>query len=176
MTEKQALRQLIRLRKQQKHHADESVVILNRLRQEEHISRAHTLLLYSALSDEVQIQPLLDELVHQGKTILLPRVTSDTEMELRRYTGQQDLTPGAFGILEPNGELFTQYDSIEVAVIPGMAFDNKGHRLGRGRGYYDRFLARITDNVFKIGVCFPWQFVDAVPADDHDVSMNLVIC
>lgn len=131
-------------------------------------------MLYSALPDEVPTQSLIDGLVAQGKTVLLPRVVSDTDMELRHYTGPHDLQTGAFGILEPTGQLFTDYATIDVAIIPGMAFDAAGHRLGRGKGYYDRFLSRIP-HAYKIGLCFSWQMVDSVPSDQHDVVMDAVV-
>ena len=188
MTTKQELRQMIRQRKLQ-HSVDESSAVIARLKENQQFAEAHTLLLYSALPDEVQTQALLDELTMQGKTVLLPRVVSDTEMELCRYTGRQDLRAGAFGIMEPVGELFTDYAEIDVAVIPGMAFDAEGHRLGRGKGYYDRFLSPITHHpspnthhpspnthhLYKIGLCFSWQLVDHVPSDAHDVRMDCVI-
>lgn len=106
--------------------------------------------------------------------MLLPRVTNDTDMELRRYTGTDDLQKGAFGIMEPIGAVFTDYATIDVAVVPGMAFDRDGHRLGRGKGYYDRFLARIP-HVYKIGLCFAWQLVDCVPTDANDIMMDCVV-
>ena len=173
MMTKQELRQAIH---RQKHlHADDDVSeILKRLQQHPRVVKADTLLLYSALPDEVPTQSLLDELVAQGKTVLLPRVVSDTDMELRQYTGMQDLQAGAFGILEPTGKLFTDYKKIDVAVIPGMAFDKKGHRLGRGKGYYDRFL-RLLPNTYKIGICFSWQLVDHVPTDEHDILMDHIL-
>ena len=96
-------------------------------------------------------------------------------MELRRYSGPADLQRGAFGIFEPTGELFTDYNTIDVAIIPGMAFDAKGHRLGRGKGYYDRFLAKLSPSTYKIGLCFSWQLVDYVPTDEHDIPMDEVI-
>ena len=134
----------------------------------------HTILLYFALPDEVPTQKLLDQLVEQGKTVLLPRVISDTDMELRCYTGRHDLQTGAYGIMEPTGELFTDYPSIDVAIVTGMAFDTEGHRLGRGKGYYDRFLARVP-NLYKVGLCFSWQIVDCVPSDEYDVVMDKVV-
>ena len=139
-----------------------------------HLASSHTILLYNALSDEVPTQALMDQLVAQGKTVLLPCVINDTDMELRRYTGPQDLQTGSFGIQEPTGELFTDYDAIDVAIVPGMAFDAEGHRLGRGKGYYDRFLSRIP-HLYKIGLCFSWQLVDHVPCDEHDIVMDEVI-
>ena len=174
MMTKKELRQMIRQRKQQR-SLGESSAFISRLKDNSHFAHARTLLLYSALPDEVPTQALIDELAAQGKTVLLPRVISDTDMELRRYSGPADLQQGSFGIWEPTGELFTDYDTIDVAVIPGMAFDNEGHRLGRGKGYYDRFLANLSPTTYKIGLCFSWQRVDHVPTDAHDIPMDEVI-
>lgn len=133
-----------------------------------------TFLTYWPLSDEVDIRPLIDQLVAEGKTVVLPKVTGDETMELRRYTSRDDLQEGAFHILEPVGEPFTDYDQIDVALVPGMAFDAAGHRLGRGKGYYDRFLAA-HPHLYKIGVCFPFQRVAEVPSEAHDIIMDEVI-
>ena len=173
MTTKQEMRQMIRLRKQQ-HTAAESSVVIGRLKTNPRFSQAQTILLYSALPDEVQTQSLLDELTEAGKTVLLPKVVSSEDMELRRYTGTSSLQPGAYGIMEPVGERFTDYATIDIAVVPGMAFDAQGHRLGRGKGYYDRFLAKVPD-VYKIGLCFSWQMVDEVPSEANDITMDEVM-
>lgn len=171
---KQALRQFIRQLKQQHNAIEESPAVISSLLTEPRFTRARTLLLYSALPDEVSTGEILDSLTNEGKTVLLPRVVNDTEMELRLYTGPADLLKGAYGILEPTGQLFTDYQQIDVAVVPGMAFDNEGHRLGRGKGYYDRFLKKIP-HTYKIGVCFRWQLVDTVPSDPHDILMDCVV-
>ena len=128
---------------------------------------------YYPLPDEVDISPLLDELVSAGKTVLLPKVTGGTTMELRRYTGRQNLREGAFDIMEPVEE------NVPVILVPGLAFDAAGHRLGRGRGYYDRFLSSLFTSHFSlstsIGVCFDFQKVPEVPTDEHDVPVDEVI-
>ncbi|MBR4364353.1 MAG: 5-formyltetrahydrofolate cyclo-ligase, partial [Prevotella sp.] len=123
-----------------------------------------TILCYWPLPDEVDIRPLIAELVAAGKHVVLPRVTGDDTMELCCYTSADDLREGAFHIQEPTGERFVDYDAIDIALIPGMAFDAAGHRLGRGRGYYDRFLAAHPLR-HTIGVCFPFQRVPQVPSD-----------
>ena len=175
MITKQELRRQIRHLKQQ-HAGDDSAAIIERLKQHPRLSCARTILLYSALPDEVQTLSLMNELAGQGKTVLLPKVVDDTNMELRRYDGTSDLSVGAYGIMEPSGELFTDISDIDVAIIPGMAFDSEGHRLGRGKGYYDRFLSQLTPKTLKIGLCFPWQQVDNVPTDQNDIAMDCVIC
>ena len=136
-----------------------------------------TILAYWPLPDEVDIRPLIDQWVAEGKTVVLPKVTGDETMELRRYTSRADLQEGAFHIMEPVGELFEDYDQIDVALVPGMAFDAAGHRLGRGKGYYDRFLANslLSERALKLGICFPFQRVAEVPSEAHDVVMDEVV-
>ena len=97
-------------------------------------------MLYYSLPDEVDTHTLVDSLLMSHKTILLPRVTGEGTMELRRYTGPSDLAIGAYNIMEPTGEVYDDYEEIDLAVIPGVAFDAEGNRMGRGKGYYDRFL------------------------------------
>lgn len=95
------------------------------------------------------------------------------DLELRHYTGPEDLSIGAYGISEPTGELFTDYEEIDLAIIPGVAFDPSGHRLGRGKGYYDKLLPHIP--ACKVGICFPFQLIEEVPAEAFDICMDTVI-
>lgn len=172
---KSELRQLVRQRKRQfsqQQLAELSLPVLARLRPL--LSVASTVLLYYSLPDEVDTHAFLDELRSAGKIVLLPRVVDEGTMVLHRYTGRADLSEGAFGIMEPVGEPFTDYAAIDVAVIPGMAFDAGGHRMGRGRGYYDRFLSSVP-YIYKIGVCFDFQKVEAVPVEATDVSVDVVV-
>ena len=110
-----------------------------------------------------------------GKKVLLPVVKGE-ELELHLYEGESSLREGAFGIMEPTGPLFApeNYDEIELAIIPGMAFDRAGHRLGRGKGYYDRLLPKLKGSRLQ-GICFPFQLLDDVPAEAHDIAVQEVI-
>lgn len=148
-----------------------SLPIINRLRPM--LAEAQTIMAYYSLPDEVCTHSLIDHLVDEDRTVLLPKVTGPDSMEVRRYTGCSDLHEGAFHILEPVGELFTDYSSIDIVLVPGMAFDAAGHRLGRGRGYYDRFLHSCSART--IGVCFDFQKVEEVPSDVHDIAVDVVI-
>lgn len=107
------------------------------------------------------------------KRILLPVVVGD-DLELRLYTGPEDLAIGAYGIEEPTGARFTDYTAIDLIIVPGVAFDRNGNRLGRGKGYYDRLLPRIP-SAYKIGICFPFQVVEEVPAEPFDIRMDEII-
>lgn len=144
-----------------------------RLEREPLFRDARTVLLYWSMDDEVATHDAVCRWA-ASKRVLLPCVKGDT-LELREFRGMDSLRPGeGFGIPEPVGELFTDYAAIDAVVVPGVAFDARCHRLGRGRGYYDRILKQ-TPSAAKIGICFDFQFVDEVPTDELDVPMNLVI-
>ena len=176
---KEELRRSVRRLKQQYTPArleELSQAVIARLRPR--LVEAQTSLAYYSLPDEVCTRQLIDELIADGKTVLLPKVLDAGRMELRRYTGPHDLTEGAYGIMEPVGEPFTDYALIDIALIPGMAFDASGHRLGRGRGYYDRFLNSqwsMVNGQWLIGLCFDFQKVPVLPSDDHDIPVDIVI-
>ena len=95
-------------------------------------------------------------------------------MKLRTYSGPGNLAIGAYGIEEPTGEFFTDYSAIDLIVVPGVAFDRKGNRLGRGKGYYDRLLPQIP-SAYKAGICFSFQIVEEIPAEPFDICMDEVI-
>ena len=173
---KQELRQAIRERKRQ-HTGDElaelSLAAVSKLMAHPRYLAAHTVMLYCSLPDEVSTERLLD--CSGGKTVVLPRVTGPATMELCLYDGPVSLSAGAFGIMEPTGQAFTAYQEIDLAVVPGMAFDAQGNRLGRGRGYYDRLLP-LLPRAYKIGLCFPFQLIGNVPTQPTDIAMDEVIC
>ncbi|MDD6895868.1 MAG: 5-formyltetrahydrofolate cyclo-ligase [Prevotellaceae bacterium] len=176
MLTKQELRKIVRERKREftRQQLEElSLAVVSRIMAEPHFAAAKTVMLYCSLPDEIDTHRLLQHI--NDKTILLPKVTGDTTMELRRYEGQHDLEEGAFHIMEPRGKIFTDFASIDVAVVPGMAFDRQGNRLGRGKGYYDRFLSALPARIYKIGVCFDFQKFDSIPAEPTDVRMDIVV-
>ena len=143
------------------------------LEQTDFFKEARTVLLYWSMDDEVFTHDYVCKWAGK-KTVLLPCVKGDM-LELRVFKGMESLQPGeAFGILEPVGELYTDYDAIDLIVVPGVAFDRHGNRLGRGRGYYDKILKE-TRGARKVGICFGFQFVEEVPVDELDVRMDLVI-
>jgi len=111
---------------------------------------------------------------YQQKTLLLPCVDGD-DLRLRQYTGPQCLKAGEqFGIGEPTGPEYTDLDHVQLIVVPGVAFDRMGNRMGRGRGFYDRLL-KSTPNAYKVGVAFDFQILDSIPTESFDVPMNKVV-
>ena len=175
---KSLLRQHIRAQKKQYTAAQLAAMseeITNRVLASAWWQEASALLLYYPLPDEVDVRPLIREANREGKHVLLPVVRGD-ELELRLYKDEASLREGAFGIMEPTGPMLVHedYDEIDLALIPGMAFDRAGHRLGRGKGYYDRLLPKLT-NARLQGICFPFQLLDEVPAEPHDIPVHEVI-
>lgn len=153
-------------------HRLQSAEILAILEQNPAFRMAHTVVLYHSLPDEVYTHDFCNRWCRE-KDLLLPVVVGD-DLELRRYRSEEDLAMGAFGILEPTGIPFTQPADIDLIVVPGVAFDSRGNRLGRGRGYYDRLLPRLT-KARKIGICFPFQLVEHVPTEPLDICMDEII-
>ena len=174
---KKELRNIIRERKRQfsgQQLEELSLLVLDRLRRNIRLQQARSILLYYSLPDEVNTHQFIDELVNQGKQVFLPVVVDGENMEIREYRGIDSMIPGSMNIMEPTGKAFEEYNDIDLAIIPGMSFDSAGHRLGRGKGYYDRVLKKMK-NTYKIGVCFGFQKVETVPALPYDVLMNEII-
>ena len=134
---------------------------------------ANTVMLYHALPDEPDTHPLLEKYA-ASKTIVLPCVEGD-DIVPRVYRGEQDLRIGVYGIAEPIGPVFEVLPAISFILVPGVAFDAAGHRLGRGKGYYDRFLSALPARPYLLGTCFAWQKIPHVPAEPHDALMDAVL-
>lgn len=171
--EKKELRLHIKALKKQ--HSKEQLLeqsekIMAKLEQHPDFVKAETVMLYSALPDEVQTQAFLEKW-HLKKQIILPTVVGDDIVPVA-YGKDTAFAVGDFNILEPQNEPYT--GGFDLIIVPGVAFDRKGNRLGRGRGYYDRFLSHHLD-VKCIGICFDFQLVDDVPAEPFDIRMDEII-
>lgn len=149
---------------------EQSGKIMAKLERHPDFAKANIVMLYSALPDEVQTQAFLEKW-HLKKKIILPTVVGDDIIPVE-YGKDTAFAVGDFNILEPQNEPYT--GGFDLIVVPGVAFDRKGNRLGRGRGYYDRFLCQHLD-VRRIGICFDFQLVDEVPAEPFDILMDEVI-
>lgn len=128
--------------------------------------------MFSPLSDEPQIWPLVDEL-SKTKTVVLPRVEGDV-MNFYHYEPGM-LSKGSFGIMEPVLCEAIEPSEIDLMVVPGVAFTADGYRMGRGKGYYDKYMSSDGFRAMKVGVCYSCQLVDGLPVEEHDVRMDKVI-
>ena len=148
-----------------------SAALLEQIEKHPRFIASDTVLLYHSLGDEVQTHAFVEKW-HTSKHILLPIVQGDI-LILRHYQGKDFMQVGAFGIEEPVGEEFTDYDEIELGIIPGVAFDRQGNRLGRGKGYYDKLLPLLKQS-YNIGICYRFQALEEIPAEPFDRNMDEV--
>ena len=150
-----------------------SDLIMRQLERLPEFEASKVVLLYWSMADEVQTHTMVERW-HDKKTVLLPCVQGD-DLVLRRYTGPDCLVAGEqFGIGEPTGPVWDDLDAVQLIVVPGVAFDAKGNRMGRGRGFYDRLL-KSTPQALKVGVAYGFQMLADVPVEPHDVKMDIVI-
>ena len=149
-----------------------SLEVWKKLEQDKHFQQAKIILAYWSLEDELYTHDFIKRWSRE-KIFLLPCVKGG-ELELRYFDGEERLCPGeGYAIPEPVGEVFTDFDRIDLILVPGMAFDEAGNRLGHGKGYYDKILQNCK--AYKIGVCFAFQFVEEVPTEPHDIRMDAVM-
>ena len=171
--QKKQLRKLIKEEKKRQ-PADvllaNSSTLLNHIEKHSYFIAAQTILCYYSLGDEVYTHAFVEKW-HTQKKILLPVVKGEV-LELRHYTGKNCLKVGAFNIEEPMGEPFTDYNEIELGIIPGVSFDQQGNRLGRGKGYYDKLLPLL--HTYNIGICYQFQAREEIPSEPFDQKMNEV--
>lgn len=171
--EKKALRQHVRALKRTftpQQLDEKSLAAVTRLKALKAFRDAKTVMLYYSLPDEVNTHTLVVEMAKE-KHVILPTVVGDDIIPVE-FRPETQMREGDFHILEPEAD---RYDgSYDLIVVPGMAFDADGHRLGRGKGYYDRFLEQHPE-VPTIGLCFDFQLMEHVPAESFDKPMNLVL-
>lgn len=142
--------------------------------------RAREALLYMAVRNEVLTGRLLDDLLRRKVRVLLPRCESGTSgvMHLACLGCREELRPGAYGIPEPDPAVCTRVEDFapDVAIIPGLAFDRRGRRLGYGGGYYDRLLASpALSHCLLVAPAYAFQVVDELPADPWDRPVHCLV-
>ena len=144
--------------------------VFDRLEKSAAFMLAEKVLMYHALPDELETRHFLSKWKDRKK-FYLPRVNG-VNLEILPYD-ESRLELGAFHIEEPTGNDTVNPSELELIIVPAVAFDKKGNRLGRGKGFYDRLLQ--TTKATKIGVGYDFQLLDELPSEPHDVPMDMVI-
>lgn len=148
-----------------------SLSVLNKIEKDISFINSQKILIFWSMDDEIYTHDFILKW-SLYKEIYLPVINGDT-LILRRFTSLGNMIPEPrFGILEPKGEDFHDWNDIDYAIIPGVAFDKNNNRLGRGKGFYDRILNSI--NSIRVGICFNFQLIDSVPVELNDVKMDIV--
>jgi 5-formyltetrahydrofolate cyclo-ligase len=130
--------------------------------------------LYASFRSETETQGLIASALAQGRKVALPLVRRESgSLEFFWIESWEDLRQGAFGILEPQEDPSKLAEGFSLILVPGLAFDLRGRRLGYGAGYYDKFLAGFSG--LKLGFAFDFQVVESLPEAGHDVAMDQVV-
>ncbi len=155
----------------------QSAAITNSLLRLPEIVSANCVLIYVSHGKEVETHQIIRHLIALGKQVCVPNYDDSSKKYLasKLQDFDADLAKRKFGILEPRPESTNPValENLEVFVIPGLAFDQKGNRLGRGQGYFDRLL--IQTNGPKIGLSYNFQLIDEIPTSDKDISVDIIL-
>jgi 5-formyltetrahydrofolate cyclo-ligase len=179
--EKHELRAAAHLRRLHQQDGERlSAAIFQRLVHLPQYTQARCVLSYVSFRNEVSTHALIAQLWTDGKRVVVPYCAGQ-DLELFTIHGFDDLAPGTLGILEPKPELREQeqrraaVQELDLLVIPGLAFDRQGGRLGYGKGYFDRLLAGARPDALLAGVAFESQLVNVVPMLPYDVRLDVVV-
>jgi 5-formyltetrahydrofolate cyclo-ligase len=173
---KAALRRAARLARDELSATDRTVASAaaeERLWRLPELRSVRTVALYAAHRGEVDLTGLASRLGQRGVRTLLPRVRGDA-LELVAANLGSPLSPGYRGICEPRGPAIDP-EVVDTIVVPGVAFDPTGGRLGQGGGHYDRLLAELPSDTTRIGVGFACQLVPSVPREPHDLALDVIV-
>lgn len=136
------------------------------------LGTAKTVMCYMSTFNEPHTDRIIEKLIGSGARVAVPVTDTDRKtITPSLYTGE--LRRGAYGIYEPDECIKIDPECIDIAIIPGIAFDMDGWRIGFGAGYYDRFLSEFTGK--KIGVCYEFQLYESIPHDTHDIAMDIIV-
>lgn len=139
--------------------------------------RAQHILFYASFDGEVETINMMQEAQRLGKKIVLPIILKDQRQIIPSLVENlsQELKEGPYGVKQPLKECRLDLTKIGLAIVPGVAFDKRNHRLGRGAGYYDRFLKTIPPEIPTVGLAFDFQILDRLPHQEHDIPVSFVL-
>jgi 5-formyltetrahydrofolate cyclo-ligase len=159
------------------HIFQKSTQIKNRLFKMQEFKQARTILFYISFKNEVFTHDMIKESITLGKRIIVPITDKkNNRLILSELQNWDHLKPGSYGILEPTNEYVHEMpiNTINIIIIPGIAFDEFGNRIGHGMGYYDRLLI-YSKNSIHIGLAFEFQLLNKLPVDDYDMGVDAII-
>jgi 5-formyltetrahydrofolate cyclo-ligase len=154
---------------------DWDLQLLSHFMKHDKVIAANHVSCYVSYGNEINTVPILTELWRRGKQVSVPRIISKTEgMEMVSIQSMADLSEGKYGILAPSNEVPAITKSPDVILVPGLAFDREGYRIGYGGGFYDRFLA-LHPTSYTIALAYKKQMVQSLPREPFDISVDEVI-
>jgi 5-formyltetrahydrofolate cyclo-ligase len=138
------------------------------------VGMARTVMVYLGHGSEISTEPLIERLAVSGRILLVPVVRGD-EIQPWAFRPGDPVQPGPYGPSEPVHSAPADPATVDLVVVPGLAFDRSGHRLGQGGGHYDRFLPFLRPDATRVGLCFDTQLLDRVPHEPADEPVDIVV-
>lgn len=177
---KKELRKIM-IEKRDNIHKEEKAVmdknIIFSLKEKEFYKNSKNIFIYLGFGSEIDTMSYIQDFINDGKHIFIPRIDIKTKkMEAVEITSLDGLKENKYGILEPDNNKEEFYkNNLELIILPGVAFDHSGRRIGYGGGYYDRYLEDIDKRIIKVALIYDFQLLENVPAEEHDIKADYII-
>jgi 5-formyltetrahydrofolate cyclo-ligase len=182
-SKKEMRKKVLELRKEllEKDVLEKSKIITNKIIVLKEFLESKNIMVYMDFSNEVSTKFIIEKCFEMGKKVFLPKVVRQSKrgyLEVYQITDiKNQLSKGTYGILEPKEEAAKKVHgkTIDMVVVPGVAFDEKRNRIGYGAGYYDAFLKDTKEGCHKVGIAFEVQICSHIPTEEHDVPLDMIV-
>jgi len=158
---------------------EKSKIIIDKLMNTEEFKKAENLMVFLSFDNEVYTFNLIEKAMSMGKKVIVPYTVKETFEIIPTLLKnmEEDLKVSKYGYMEPKKDKIQQIleENIHMTVVPGLAFDKKMNRIGFGKGYYDRYLAKTRKESKNIALAYEYQVLEEIPTDDFDVKMDCII-
>ena len=157
--------------------AKKDKIIKEKLLALEEFKEAKAVAFYVSLKSEADTEALIDEALAMGKCVVVPVIVKDDLKFVEIKSRKAELAEGPCGILQPAEGVLRPFpnERIDLIVVPGVAFTKEGARLGRGKGFYDRFLKSLPGRIKRIGLAYDFQIIEDLPVTPHDLPVDTVL-
>nr|WP_269205477.1 5-formyltetrahydrofolate cyclo-ligase [Clostridium botulinum] len=178
--DKDRIRKIIKNKRSSLNKIDKEIKdenIFNKVIESKIYKKSKAIFIYVSFNGEVDTHRIIKYSLNNGKIVCVPKVISNSKyMNAVKINSFDELIKGTYGILEPKDscELVDKKD-IDLVLVPGMAFDKEGRRIGYGGGFYDVFLRKIEDKAPKVALAYRFQILDSIPYEEHDISVDRII-
>lgn len=173
---REKVKTLLRSQEEEK-RLEKSLLIKDKLFNMDVFKNASNILFYASFDGEVDTFEMIKSSLKVGKTVGLPVIEKNNPhiLPIVIHNFERDLEEGPYGIKQPKIKPGNEMKRIDMAIVPGIVFDKNNHRLGRGAGYYDRFLSSLPPSIYTLGLAFDFQIIERLPVEKHDVQLKHVL-
>ena len=154
---------------------EKSNKIINKLYNTSNFIKANTIFIFVSFGSEVDTREAIKYMLSLGKTVCVPKVMGKFDMRAIKISKIEDLAINKMGILEPRCGVEIDSTIIDMVVVPGVAFDKKGYRIGYGGGFYDIFMSKLKNHTSKVGIAFDLQVIEDISYESFDIKIDSLL-